>query len=78
MDIEKAFKAVAEWYDGDSFHIIGVTDTPKGGTANFDQHPDFISVKGWQSGPGVNGDDFHGSIYFEFRPGKYIATEFWT
>lgn len=78
MHIEKAFKAIAEWYEGDAFQVIGITTEIEGDCEDLDQSEHFMSVSGWQSGPGFIGDDYHGEVYFEFEKGKYIHTEFWT
>lgn len=77
MDIEKAIKAITEWYKGESFSIFGVTEEPIIEDANFEQSDDFISVVGFQHSMGDSGDSFQGNVYFEYEKGKYIATSFW-
>lgn len=76
MDIEVALNAIKEWYEGESFHIDGITTEHIGDSDDFDQHKDFISVKGYQNSVGEDGDSFEGRIFFEFEKGKYIATSF--
>ena len=77
MHIETALKAIEDWYDGESFQIGKITTEPKGNSDDFDQSDSFISVVGYQYQDGTEGDSFHGCIYFEYEPGKFISTSFW-
>jgi hypothetical protein len=77
MHVEKALKAIEEWYDGESFEIGKITTDPVGDADDFDQSEHFLSVVGWQEQVGMEGDSFHGCIYFEFEKGKFISTSYW-
>jgi len=76
MDIETALKGMEDWYQGESFSIGRVTTEPKGSAEDFDQSDVFLSVVGYQESVGMEGDSYHGIIYFEFEKGKFISTQF--
>jgi len=75
MDVEKAFKAIDEWFDGESYQIQELTQQCGGTKKDFEQHKDFLGVYGHQV-IGYCGDDFSGNIWFEYSRGKYIKTYF--
>jgi hypothetical protein len=75
MHIEKAIKAIEDWYEGGSFSIGRITTDPKGSADDFDQSKHFLSVVGYQNS-GYIEDDYNGSIYFEYEKGKFISTSF--
>ena len=76
MHIEKAISAIKEWYDSEGFEIGGITETPKGSSVDFDQSEAFISVVGYRHSIGMDGDSFHGQVFFEYEKGKFISTSF--
>ncbi len=78
MDIETAIESIVEWYGDEEFSIAGITEKPHiDDRCQFDQHVHFISVVGHQYAVGDSGDSFAGSVYFEYKTGKYIQTDFW-
>lgn len=77
MHIETALKAIEDWYDGEGYQIGKITEEPRGSSDDFDQSETFLSVVGWQNSVGMDGDSYHGGVYFEYEKGKFISTSFY-
>lgn len=73
--IDNVFNAIKEWYDGESYYIVGTTDSHHGRKEDWDQSERFLNVYGTQQ-DGVSGDDYHGDVWFEYAESKFIHTKF--
>lgn len=79
MDYEIVVNAIAEFFDGEYFHIGKIVDEsqvagePQHDCEDF-EHFDKVYVS--QGGGGFTGDDFHGTAYFHIGNGRYATAEY--
>ena len=77
MDIERALSAIGDWFEGDAHRVVEITEQAPDNTSAWPQSRDFISVRGEHRGNSADRDDVTGEVYFEFKPGRFIKTEYW-
>lgn len=78
MDIKTAIDGVAEFFDGEFFHVKSVVDASqaRGQRQEDECRPAFDHCFVDQDSGGITGDDYHGTVYFHIGAAEYLAVEY--
>ena len=78
FDLKTALHGVQNFFDGDYFHIDKIVDASqvRGQRQEEDCSPEFDHCFVDQSGGGISGDDYHGTVFFHLGDGQYLTAEY--
>lgn len=78
FDLKTALDGVKNFFDGEYFHIDEIVDASQvcGQKQEEECQPEFDHCFVNQSGGGITGDDYHGTVFFHVGAGQYLTVRY--